>query len=213
MASKIANRSRRPIRKSKNGRPSSAQPTKEMMEQFQQTQFLGQNRSNRMEASSRIEEDPIQKLQKVQEREQRRQLTMLQSYQNLEEKKQQLLKKIQKDSLIQKRHEVEKKIQREEKLERQMRKQMERNQKLQRNKYIEAYRAQEIENRRREKEEKARIKVLLDAQWKKSQILKQENEWDEKMDHVHNMKDVEEFRRGVAMAQLSQKEERFKIWL
>jgi hypothetical protein len=94
-----------------------------------------------------------------------------------------------------------------------MRKQMERNQKLQRNKYIEAYRAQEIENRRREKEEKARIKVLLDAQWKKSQILKQENEWDEKMDHVHNMKDVEEFRRGVAMAQLSQKEERFKIWL
>ena len=94
MNSKLLDKKKKPKKKLTS---KSVRPSKKTMQDFQRTQYLPSNSQMMAREPSFREMDPMEKLRRVMEREQRRQKTMLQSYQNTEEKRQQLLQKMNED--------------------------------------------------------------------------------------------------------------------
>jgi hypothetical protein len=94
MNSKLMYKKKKPRKKVSS---KSVRPSKKTLEDFQRTQYLPSSSQMMVREPSFRETDPMEKLRRVMEREQRRQKTMLQSYQNTEEKRQVLLQKMNED--------------------------------------------------------------------------------------------------------------------
>ena len=215
-------------RKKKKHASSSVKPSKKMMDNFATTQYLqpknkamyprygtkqDHSRSLRVDETSTETEDLMAKLQRAQERLQRRQLTMLQSYQVIEDKRQKMMQRIQIDAIKQKRIEMMREEQKSKRAQIEAYKQYKRDEALQRNSYLEMEKARDIERKRLEKEQKALFNIKINQEKHKYQVVEQEREWEDKMDVVCKKRDIEEFQRGVAMAKISEKKDRLEIWL
>lgn len=94
-----------------------------------------------------------------------------------------------------------------------MQKQARINEKLNYNKMLQMAKAQEAEYIRRQKEERANQMIAYNQLLKQAQFQKQEMDWSEKMNYINNLKDIEEFNRGMTSAMIDQKEHKFQDWL
>ena len=66
---------------------------------------------------------------------------------------------------------------------------------------------------RKQKEERARNMVFILKMMKQEKFTEEEKQWAQKMSYINNLKDIEEFKRGMTCAMLEQKETKFKNWL
>lgn len=94
-----------------------------------------------------------------------------------------------------------------------MQKQARINEKLNYHKMMEMAKKQHAEEVRRQKEERANQMITYNHMLKQAQFEKQESEWAQKMGYITNLKDIEEFNRGMTSAMIDQKERRFHQWL
>lgn len=70
-----------------------------------------------------------------------------------------------------------------------------------------------MESKRREKEFKALRRQEATVDGFRMKALGLEDRWERKMDNILKLRDVEEFRRGIAKAEIEQRDDRFRDWL
>lgn len=217
MNSKLLYKKKKPRKKAFS---KSVKPSKKTMEEFQRTQYLPSGSQMMVREPSYRDLDPMEKLQRVMEREQRRQKTMLQSYQNTEGKRQQLLQKMNEDLRKQQYYKsikegrlfltVEERVHR---ILRGMERQARINDQLNRHKFMVMERQRQAEMIRKQKEEKAEQQLFINKMMKQAYFNEEEKQWAYKMNYIHNLKDIEEFKRGMTSATLEEKDIKFRNWL
>ena len=220
---------------SKN-RPKTADPSEAMMDQFKRTQYLkpisdeedGEaeeyepEKPHRREALGSRTSKPSTSISKVQEielREQRHQSNMIKSNQRLDQKRQLLMQKILRDNVNAKKIKLLKEGKavphaedRKHRVAYLSYKDSDRERALNKQKISEMYRQQDVESKRLERSQWASVKLQRLQQDRQKRTLEKQIEWDEKMNRVHNIKDVEEFKRGLIMADICLENERFNLW-
>lgn len=78
---------------------------------------------------------------------------------------------------------------------------------------LEVQKAQVVELKRREKERKAQMHKEANTQGFKLKALDLEEHWERKMDYIMKLRDMEEFKRGMAKAEIDKRDYRFRDWL
>ena len=77
---------------------------------------------------------------------------------------------------------------------------------------MELYKSHEIEARRHQKDQIAEVKLREINRLKQQAALRNQIIRDQKHSHVMNLQDVEEFRRGLVMADITVQNEKFGLW-
>lgn len=80
-------------------------------------------------------------------------------------------------------------------------------------KYLEEKKLRQAEMIRKHKEERAMEQIDINKRMRQAFFEQEERQWAEKQGYIHNLKDMEEFRRGMTTASLEEKETRFRKWL
>lgn len=92
-------------------------------------------------------------------------------------------------------------------------KQRQREMKLYQNYLDESVKIHNLECTRRQKENKSDVVRVINAQKYQEKVRDLEDFWDKKKHHIMTLKDIEEFKRGMAKAELERKQHRFKAWM
>lgn len=88
----------------------------------------------------------------------------------------------------------------------------------QRNRLVEQHqmqaldRVREVETKRMMREQHALQHQKLMLFYKQQRALESQARWEEKRSHVNNLKDIEEFKRGMMMADIYMEDKQFEMW-
>jgi hypothetical protein len=87
-----------------------------------------------------------------------------------------------------------------------------RRQTQQKNEYISEVRKNETQYKRSTKDEKAEQLLFENVIMRRERAFRNQQKREEKESHIKNLKDVEEFKRGVQMADICLENEKFRLW-
>jgi hypothetical protein len=189
-------------------------PSEDMMKQFQQTQFLTPHLQTE-QSESRKDQSSYNQSRKVHEmeiKEKRREVNLLQANERDDNKKQRLIRKILNDNLRAKKLQVERDERKRTKEKKRIYEKFDKERAQNQREIMQLYKAHEIEARRNQKDQLADIHVREINKVKQLTAIERQALRDQKHLHVMNLKDVEEFRRGLAMADIALEQERVEKW-
>lgn len=87
------------------------------------------------------------------------------------------------------------------------------NEQLNRHKIMLAEQQRRADLVRKNKEERAEQQVFVNRMMRQAYFNEEEKHWAQKMSYINNLKDIEEFKRGMTSAGLEVKDVKFKGWM